>query len=54
MRNTCVCCGVDIPEGMMVCPRCEEKRYIQSTISNKFTNKKEKTYANHSKNNKED
>jgi hypothetical protein len=23
MDNTCVCCGVIIPEGRMVCPQCE-------------------------------
>lgn len=23
MSNTCVCCGVDIPEGRQVCPSCE-------------------------------
>lgn len=22
--NTCVCCGAIIPEGRMVCPRCEK------------------------------
>lgn len=30
-NNTCVCCGVDIPEGMMVCPKCEEKRLLSTT-----------------------
>ena len=23
MENYCVCCGAIIPEGRMVCPRCE-------------------------------
>ena len=23
MENTCICCGVVIPEGRMVCPNCE-------------------------------
>lgn len=23
--NTCVCCGVQIPEGRMICPICEHK-----------------------------
>ena len=23
-ENTCVCCGEIIPEGRMVCPRCEK------------------------------
>lgn len=21
--NTCICCGVEIPEGRQVCPNCE-------------------------------
>lgn len=25
MENRCVCCGEIIPEGRMVCPRCEEE-----------------------------
>lgn len=25
MENKCVCCGADIPEGVMVCPNCENK-----------------------------
>ncbi len=25
MSNYCVCCGEEIPEGMMVCPLCIEK-----------------------------
>lgn len=50
MSNTCVCCGVDIPEGMMICPKCEEKRFISATTINKF--KKEKNYAD--QNNKQD
>lgn len=51
MPNTCVCCGVDIPEGLMICPKCEEERFITSTISNKF--KKEKNYANQSNDKKD-
>ena len=23
--DTCVCCGSIVPEGRMVCPRCEQK-----------------------------
>lgn len=23
MENKCVCCGVDIPEGRLLCPNCE-------------------------------
>ena len=25
MENRCVCCGEIIPEGRMVCPKCEAK-----------------------------
>jgi hypothetical protein len=24
MTNRCVCCGVEIPEGRQVCPKCED------------------------------
>lgn len=24
MENKCICCGADIPEGRMVCPKCEK------------------------------
>lgn len=34
-NNTCVFCGVDIPEGMMVCPKCEERQLINSTTKKK-------------------
>lgn len=27
MENRCVCCGVVIPEGKMVCPICEANVY---------------------------
>lgn len=23
--NRCVCCGAEIPEGRLVCPKCERK-----------------------------
>lgn len=26
-ENTCVCCGEVIPEGRMVCWKCEQKAY---------------------------
>lgn len=30
MDNYCVCCGDIIPEGIMVCPGCEENVYSKS------------------------
>lgn len=24
MENTCICCGVEIPEGRQICPACEK------------------------------
>ena len=27
MRESCVCCGAEIPEGRQVCPRCEAKTW---------------------------
>ena len=32
MSNTCVCCGIDIPEGRLVCPNCENARSIQPDV----------------------
>ena len=29
MSDTCVCCGIDIPEGRQVCPNCENAHGIQ-------------------------
>ena len=33
MENRCVCCGVIIPEGRMVCPICEMEADDSGTIS---------------------
>ena len=30
MENTCVCCGVIIPEGRQVCPSCENGVSVQN------------------------
>lgn len=29
MNDTCVCCGVDVPEGRWVCPNCENSHSPQ-------------------------
>lgn len=31
MENRCVCCGVVIPEGRLVCPKCEKEANILNT-----------------------
>lgn len=32
MNNTCVCCGVVIPEGRQVCPNCENSCAVADVI----------------------
>ena len=29
LENRCVCCGEIIPEGRMVCPKCEQDTYAE-------------------------
>lgn len=31
IESTCVCCGMQVPEGMIVCPNCMEKAGSAST-----------------------
>jgi hypothetical protein len=35
-NNTCVCCGITIPEGRYICPPCENDRVAQNirTVAN--------------------
>lgn len=35
MNDRCVCCGEIIPEGRMVCPSCEKKKYDNNKDSMK-------------------
>lgn len=35
MENRCVCCGVIIPEGMMVCKTCEIEAENRLTLKRK-------------------
>ena len=35
MENRCVCCGVIIPEGMMVCKTCEIEAENRLTLKKK-------------------
>lgn len=30
MEDRCICCGAIIPEGIQVCPKCEEKSEEES------------------------
>ena len=32
MDNTCVCCGVIIPEGQQVCPNCKSGMTLKTAI----------------------
>lgn len=39
MNNTCVCCGIVIPEGRQVCPICEENVLIHKEEKEKKDDK---------------
>ncbi len=36
LYDRCICCGVQVPEGMMVCPNCESQPVLEKKdVTNK-------------------